>query len=186
MSSPQQLPFLLRLFDDSSETVRQVVLTELAGWGEALPAALAALPEPPEPERIAAVLAAVERHVRPELAPARPRPRRRRGSAAVLFRVGQLVRHARYGYRGVVVSRDAQCRAPDSWYQANRSQPERDQPWYHVLVHDGEHVTYAAQSSLEPDPSADPVVHPLVPVFFEGLRDGSYVRNERPWPTLDG
>ena len=95
---------------------------------------------------------------------------------------GDLVRHRRYGYRGVVVQFELQCAAPDSWYQANRTQPVRQQPWYHVLVHDSEGTTYAAQENLQPDPSGSPVVHPLIDEFFTDYVAGRYVRNQRPWP----
>lgn len=95
---------------------------------------------------------------------------------------GTLVRHRRYGYRGVVVAADATCRADEGWYRSNRTQPERDQPWYHVLVHDSPHTTYAAQTSLARDPLGGPVRHALVERFFSEFRDGYHVRNDRPWP----
>ena len=92
-----------------------------------------------------------------------------------IFSVGELVRHRRYGYRGVVVGIDLTCQADDAWYEANRTQPSRQQPWYHVLVHGGGHATYPAQDSLEADPSAAPIDHPLVAKFFRALLDGRYV-----------
>jgi heat shock protein HspQ len=97
------------------------------------------------------------------------------------FQPGQLVRHVRYGYRGVVVEVDSCCRAPDAWYQANRTQPDRSQPWYHVLVHGGGNVTYAAQTSLSADPSAAPIDHPLIDAFFDAFDGNTYARNDRPW-----
>ena len=48
------------------------------------------------------------------------------------FSVGQLVRHRRYGYRGVIVEVDTKCLAPDDWYGSNLTQPDRFQAWYHV------------------------------------------------------
>jgi len=96
--------------------------------------------------------------------------------------VGQRVRHRRYGYRGLVVAVDETCRAPEEWYLSNRTRPERDQPWYHVLVHDSANTTYAAQENLAPDPGDEPVEHPLVPRFFTRRVDGEYVRNDVPWP----
>ena len=97
------------------------------------------------------------------------------------YRIGQLVRHRRYGYRGVVVELNLACVADEAWYQSNRTQPNRDQPWYHVLVHEGGHATYAAETSLEADPSGEPVDHPLIDRFFERFEKGSYVRNNQPW-----
>lgn len=98
------------------------------------------------------------------------------------FAVGQLVRHRRYGYRGVVVDYDLSCRADDAWYRANRTQPDKDQVWYQVLVHRSTDVTYAAQTSLEPDTDTTPVEHPLVEQFFDVQDDGRYVRNQEPFP----
>lgn len=99
-----------------------------------------------------------------------------------LFRPGTLVRHRRYGYRGVVVAVDRTCRAPEEWRRSNRTRPRRDQPWYHVLVHGAHHSTYPAQSSLEADVAPEPIVHPWLSLFFEAFTDGRYVRNDRPWP----
>jgi len=98
------------------------------------------------------------------------------------FEVGQLVRHRRYGYRGVIVARDEACRADQSWYRSNATQPDRNQAWYSVLVDGSEQITYAAESSLLPDASGDPVSHPLVDEFFTRDGAGSYRRNDRPWP----
>lgn len=104
------------------------------------------------------------------------------GGDAGGFSVGDLVKHRRYGYRGVVVARDEHCRAEESWYQANVTRPDRDQPWYSVLVDGSQQVTYAAESSLVPDDSGRPVDHPLVSKFFDAFLDGTYRRNDRPWP----
>jgi len=99
------------------------------------------------------------------------------------FRPGQLVRHRRYGYRGVVVDFDMSCQADKGWYQANKTQPLREQPWYHLLVHGTATTTYAAQSSLMFDTSREPIVHSLLEFFFTAFKNGAYVRNERPWPS---
>ena len=111
-------------------------------------------------------------------------PIRRSGSVGVTdqFRLGELVRHRRYGYRGVVVECDTSCQADEHWYQSNQTQPERDQGWYHVLVHGTGSCTYAAASSLERDTSGEPVHHPLVDLFFDGFVGGRHLRNKRPWP----
>ena len=99
------------------------------------------------------------------------------------FGEGTLVRHRRYGYRGVVVALDLECRADEAWYQKNHTQPDRDQPWYHVLVHGSTQTTYAAESSLVPDGDPSPIEHPLVGLFFSAYEDGAYVRNDRPWES---
>jgi len=98
-----------------------------------------------------------------------------------IFEPGQLVRHRRYGYRGVVVDRDDSCQADATWYQKNQTQPDRDQPWYHVLVDGSATCTYAAAENLAADPTGLPVTHPLVPFFFDGMKGDAYQRNHEPW-----
>ena len=102
-------------------------------------------------------------------------------STKVLFKSGQLVKHKQYGYRGVVVDFDKDCRADDLWYESNNTQPRRDQPWYHVLVDGTDQVTYPAESSLEVDPQKTSIDHPLLDYFFNGFEDGAYIRNDNPW-----
>jgi heat shock protein HspQ len=88
------------------------------------------------------------------------------------FRIGDIVEHARYGYRGVIFGQDPVCTADEKWYQSNHTQPDRNQPWYHVMVDGAEHTTYAAESNLKPDESGQPIEHPLLgqhfPAFFKG------------------
>ncbi len=100
-----------------------------------------------------------------------------------IFSKGQIVKHKRYGYRGIIVEYDDTCKADELWYQSNQSQPSRDQPWYHVLVHNANHTTYAAQGSLELDHSHKSVIHPLIQVFFSEMKHGKYIRNDTPWPS---
>ncbi|MEM8953704.1 MAG: heat shock protein HspQ [Verrucomicrobiota bacterium] len=100
---------------------------------------------------------------------------------AAAYEIGELVRHRRYGYRGVVVAVTERFEGADEWYQKNQTQPAKDQAWYHVLVHGSPSVTYAAQSSLEADGSGAVVVHPLLEMFFSGFEEGRYLRNSVPW-----
>lgn len=109
-------------------------------------------------------------------------PLKERSERKPRFQPGQLVRHNRYGYRGVVVELDLQCEAGDDWYSSNNTQPDRDQPWYHVLVHTSGSVTYPAESSLEEDLSCEPVDHPMIEVFFKDFDGQRYQRNDTPWP----
>ncbi len=102
-----------------------------------------------------------------------------------LYHPGQIVRHRRYGYRGVVVDFDLTCKADEAWYQSNQTQPDRNQPWYHVLVDGSSNTTYAAQTSLEADERSAPITHPYLKHFFTEFTGDRYVRNDRPWPSLD-
>lgn len=91
------------------------------------------------------------------------------------FEAGQIIHHRRYDYRGVIVDADSECLANDSWYLSNQSQPARDQPWYHVLVHGGRE-TYVAEENLEPDTAGGPVEHPAVGQIFPTYHEGRYYR----------
>lgn len=92
------------------------------------------------------------------------------------FRPGDVIRHRRYGYRGVVASADSECTASDAWYQSNQTRPDRHQPWYQILA-DGGSETYVAEENLELDTSGEEINHPLVPLRFPTFLDGRYYGN---------
>jgi hemimethylated DNA binding protein len=55
----------------------------------------------------------------------------------VEFSIGQVVKHKRYGYRGVLVGWDKVCSAPKEWQEAMRIDQLQDkdgQAFYHTLV----------------------------------------------------
>lgn len=92
------------------------------------------------------------------------------------FQVGELIHHKRFDYRGVVVDVDASFSGTEEWYDTMaRSNPPKDEPWYHVLVHQAEHLTYVTERNLEPDLTGEPVAHPFLNQFFSEMRDGVYV-----------
>ena len=93
------------------------------------------------------------------------------------FSVGEIIHHRRFDYRGVVADVDPVFQGTEEWYEAMAaSRPPKDAPWYHVLVHGAEHMTYVAERNLESDSSADPISHPLLDQFFDGFEAGEYAR----------
>lgn len=102
-------------------------------------------------------------------------------SSSPLYSPGQLLLHKQYGYRAVVVEFDLVCEASDEWYYSNNTQPHREQPWYHLLVHNEDHTTYAAEDNVEPDHTAQPIDHPLIEHFFIHFQNGRYIRNNTEW-----
>jgi hemimethylated DNA binding protein len=100
----------------------------------------------------------------------------------ILYAPGQVVYHKRYHYRGIIVDMDDCCKADDQWYYSNQTQPDRAQPWYHVLVHNSEEVNYVAHSNLEMDVDQIYFRHPMLSYFFDQTADGRLVRNNQPWP----
>ena len=71
---------------------------------------------------------------------------------------------------------DPVCTAEDSWYLANRSQPDKDQPWYHVLVDESDNATYVAEENLEYAKIKSPIAHPRVNEIFVVFHKGKYHR----------
>jgi heat shock protein HspQ len=97
------------------------------------------------------------------------------------FAIGQLIRHKLFDYRGVVVDVDPTFQGAEEWYERMaRTRPPKDQPWYHLLVHDAEHMTYVAERNMEPDDSQDPIRHPLLSAFFSTFQDGRYTASDQP------
>lgn len=94
------------------------------------------------------------------------------------FRAGDVVKHRRYEYRGVVVGYDETCLASDDWKRRNTSSSDRDEPWYQVLVHGCTHSTYVAEAYLVPDDSGEQIIHPLVKNYFLRFRRGRYLSRE--------
>ena len=104
-----------------------------------------------------------------------------RTSQEAKFQVGQIIHHKRFDYRGVIVDVDATFQGTEDWYRAMaQSRPPKDQPWYHVLVHDGDHRTYVAERNLEPDLTGDPIRHPDLTQFFDRFEDGIYRADRAP------
>jgi len=165
----EQLPHLIRLLEDETPVVRQAVMDALTAFGPDLKTMLSSLEEPPSAAQWQLLEDLMSAHLGGL-------------SESVEFVLGQVVHHKRYGYRGVVVAITETFSGDENWYQHNQTQPDRDQPWYHVLVHGSGQVTYAAQSSLEEDLTGDQVSHPYVPFFFSEFQDGTYIRNDQPWP----
>ncbi|MEC7235601.1 MAG: heat shock protein HspQ, partial [Verrucomicrobiota bacterium] len=89
-------------------------------------------------------------------------------SPNIFYDLGLVVTHQNYGYRGVIVAVDPVCMAGDTWYNTNKTQPNRNQPWYHILVDGNQQVTYVAQSNLVYDQLEKPVIHPMLNLFFSG------------------
>ncbi|EFN56754.1 hypothetical protein CHLNCDRAFT_144212 [Chlorella variabilis] len=109
----------------------------------------------------------------------------REGQEAVSFVVGQVIRHRRYQYRGVIIGWDPECRASEEWVQqmgVDRLPGGRRQPFYHVLPdpedRPGQAQTYVAQENVQPEAlaaphAADPgALHPEVGRYFTALAPG--------------
>ena len=93
----------------------------------------------------------------------------------VKFNLGQIVFHQRHKYRGAVYDVDPEFMLPDEWYEkVATSRPDKDQPWYKLLVDGGEAEAYVAEQHLIALPDGDPIEHPALDDIFEGFTPGRY------------
>ena len=99
------------------------------------------------------------------------------------YQKGQVVKHRLYEYRGLIVEIDSTCQAEDAWYQSNQTKPDRNQAWNHILGDGNQQVTYVAESNIDLDQSGNPIVHPLLNLFFYGVdeKNNKYLRNDIPF-----
>jgi len=68
--------------------------------------------------------------------------------------IGQLIQHKLFDYRGIILSVDLEFKSTDEWYEAvAKSRPPKNEPWYHVLVHQKGQQTYVAEQNLQPEPA---------------------------------
>jgi heat shock protein HspQ len=97
---------------------------------------------------------------------------------AAKYHLGQIVRHRKHPFRGVVFDVDARFNNTDEWYAAipEDSRPPKNQPFYHLLAENDQsyYVAYVSEQNLVPDDSGGPVSHPDLPDLFGDFEDGRY------------
>ena len=75
-------------------------------------------------------------------------------SAKAKYCIGQLIQHKLFDYRGIILGVDLEFNSTDEWYEmVAKSRPPKNEPWYHVLVHQKGHQTCVAEQNLQPDPA---------------------------------
>ncbi|HIG79925.1 MAG TPA: heat shock protein HspQ [Cycloclasticus sp.] len=96
------------------------------------------------------------------------------------YSMGDLVLHKLFNYRGVILDIDADFQMTEEWYETvARSKPPKNEPWYHVLVHNSTHSTYVAEQNLSRDISHEEINHPMIKMVFSQLKNGRYVNDEK-------
>src|ERR1700757_1968626 len=94
------------------------------------------------------------------------------------FKIGQVVRHRLFPFRGVVFDIDPEFNNTEEWYQSIPAEvrPLKDQPFYHLFAENAEteYIAYVSEQNLLPDTSGEPVRHPQVAEVFEQDEKGSY------------
>ena len=102
------------------------------------------------------------------------------GMKDATFSVGQLVWHRLFQYRGVVFDVDPIFLGSEEWYeQVAKSRPPKDEPWYHVLVHNAVHQTYVAERNLDQDDSGERIQNPEISEIFSGFDGVRYISRAR-------
>jgi heat shock protein HspQ len=95
------------------------------------------------------------------------------------FRIGDVVRHRFYPFRGVIFDVDPEFANTEEWWQSipENVRPHKDQPFYHLLAENAEstYVAYVSEQNLLPDMTGEPVSHPQVDEIFGGIENGRYV-----------
>lgn len=95
------------------------------------------------------------------------------------FRIGDIVRHRLFPFRGVIFDVDPEFANTEEWWESipEDVRPRKDQPYYHLLAENEQttYIAYVSEQNLLWDESGDPVEHPQVGQFFARIEDGRYV-----------
>jgi heat shock protein HspQ len=94
------------------------------------------------------------------------------------YRVGQVVRHRVYPFRGVIFDIDPIFANTEEWWLSIPAEvrPKKEQPFYHLLAENAEteYVAYVSEQNLLPDVSGEPLRHPQIEEMFTVGEDGVY------------
>lgn len=94
------------------------------------------------------------------------------------FKIGEVVKHRLYPFRGVVFDIDPEFDNTEEWWESIPAdvRPNKDQPFYHLFAEnaESEYIAYVSEQNLIPDTSEAPIRHPQVAEVFERDERGSY------------
>ncbi len=94
------------------------------------------------------------------------------------YRLGQIVKHRIFPFRGVIFDVDPTFSNSEEWYESIPAdiRPKKDQPFYHLYA-ENEKTTYEAyvsEANLLPDHSDQPLRHPAIASEFKRDEHGFY------------
>jgi len=96
------------------------------------------------------------------------------------YRIGQVVRHRIFPFRGVIFDVDPTFNNTEEWWLSipEDVRPRKDQPFYHLLAENEQttYIAYVSEQNLLPDETGKPVRHPDVKDYFGALKNGCYER----------
>jgi heat shock protein HspQ len=94
------------------------------------------------------------------------------------FRLGQVVRHRIFPFRGVIFDVDPTFSNSDEWWESipEDVRPHKDQPYYHLLAENDEtaYIAYVSEQNLLEDDTGKAVGHPQVAEVFGELKGSFY------------
>ena len=97
---------------------------------------------------------------------------------AAKFKIGQVVRHRLFPFRGVVFDVDPIFNNTEDWLLSIPAEirPTKDQPFYHLFAENAEteYIAYVSEQNLVSDTSGEPIRHAQVAEIFERDRNGTY------------
>ncbi|MBC6440823.1 MAG: heat shock protein HspQ [Rhodospirillales bacterium] len=95
------------------------------------------------------------------------------------FRIGDVVHHRHYPFRGVIFDVDPVFANTEEWWLSipEDVRPTKDQPYYHLLAENEQttYIAYVSEQNLLLDETGDSVSHPEMATLFAGVEDGRYV-----------
>ncbi len=99
-------------------------------------------------------------------------------NASAKFRIGQVVKHRIYPFRGVIFDVDPIFANTEEWWMSipEEVRPRKDQPFYHLFAENETtyYTAYVSEQNLEADETNEPVDHPEVSEFFGDFDHGQY------------
>ena len=94
------------------------------------------------------------------------------------FKIGEIVRHRVFSFRGVVFDIDPEFNNTEEWWLSIPAEvrPHKDQPFYHLYAEnaESEYVGYVSEQNLLLDTSGIPIRHAQVSAHFKKGADGHY------------
>lgn len=94
------------------------------------------------------------------------------------FRIGEVVRHRVYPFRGVIFDVDPVFNNTQEWYDSIpiEIRPRKDQPYYHLYAENEQTVyeAYVSEQNLLIDNSEAALRHPAIKAHFVRAESGEY------------
>ena len=99
-------------------------------------------------------------------------------SRTARFKIGDVVKHRIYPFRGVVYDVDPVFNNTEEWLAAipEEIRPHKDQPFYHLFAENERthYIAYVSEQNLVADDSDLPLSHPDIPEWFDVTGRGTY------------